>query len=94
MELTTTQIAARLGVSERTVQRWIADGKLKAQRIAHHRYLIEESDLNALISPQGKELQTQFAVSQLEIRSLKREVEGLKQRISKLEQRLDKLNKD
>ncbi len=94
MELTTTHIAARLGVSERTVQRWIASGKLRAKKIGHYRYQVEESDLNALMVPQVKDMQTQFAVIQLEIRSLKREVEGLKQRINKLEQRLDEEHKN
>ena len=51
LELTTTQIAARLGVSERTVQRWIRIEKLRVQKTARHRHLVEESDLLALTAP-------------------------------------------
>ena len=54
LELTTTQIAARLGVSERTVRRWIRIEKLRVQAVAQHRYLVEESDLLSLaVSQQG-----------------------------------------
>ncbi len=48
IRLTATQLAARLGVSERTVQRHINDGHIHAREIKRGLYEIEESDLERL----------------------------------------------
>ena len=48
MILTTTQIAARLGVSERTAQRGIASGQIHAERRGQNRYEISEEELTRL----------------------------------------------
>jgi excisionase family DNA binding protein len=45
MILTTTQIAARLGVSERTAQRGITSGQIQAERRGQNRYEISEEEL-------------------------------------------------
>ncbi|MBV9468251.1 MAG: excisionase family DNA-binding protein, partial [Abitibacteriaceae bacterium] len=46
--LTATQIAARIGVSERTALRWIAEGKLPATQLRHGHYLVNSDDITAL----------------------------------------------
>ena len=51
MILTTTQIAARLGVSERTAQRGLNGGTIRARQVARARYEMSEV-VNALQSEQ------------------------------------------
>ena len=75
IELTTAQIAVKLGVSERTVQRWIRSEKLRAQEIAHHRYHVEESDLVALtILQQGTPQRNEITVLREEFYDLAHQV--------------------
>jgi excisionase family DNA binding protein len=78
LELTTTQIAARLGVSERTVQRWIRSEKLRVQATTQHRHLVEESDLAALTMPQ------QGIIQRNEITALREEFYDLAHQVSEL----------
>ncbi len=84
-EMTRKQIAVRLGVSERTVQRWIKSEKLKAQEIAHHRYLIEEGDLEALMFVQPGITQ------QNEIAALRAEFYDLAHQVSELERIMEQI---
>ena len=51
-ELTTAEIAACIGCTERTVQRWIKSGKLPALPLANHRYGVNPSDLQHLALPE------------------------------------------
>ncbi len=51
-ELTTAEIAVRMGCTERTVQRWIKNGKLPALRLANHRYAVNPSALQHLALPE------------------------------------------
>lgn len=44
------EAAEYLGVSERTIRRYIADRKLRAYRIAGVRLVFKKSDLDALIT--------------------------------------------
>jgi excisionase family DNA binding protein len=75
LELTTTQIAVKLGVSERTVQRWIRNEKLRAQETAHHRYQVEESDLVALtMLQQGTPQQNEITILREEFYDLAHQV--------------------
>lgn len=53
LELTITEIAARLGVSERTALRRIADGKLSAKKVGRNKYLVKSEDLDEL-APRAK----------------------------------------
>jgi len=78
LELTTTQIAARLGVSERTVQRWIRSEKLRAQATTQHRHLVEESDLVALT------MSLQGTIQRNEITVLREEFYDLAHQVSEL----------
>jgi len=50
-ELTATQIAARLGVSERTILRWIHKGKITATLQANGYYLVDTVELDTLRKP-------------------------------------------
>jgi excisionase family DNA binding protein len=45
MQLTTMEIAARCNKSERTIQRWLKEGTLKAQHIERNVFEISEDDL-------------------------------------------------
>jgi excisionase family DNA binding protein len=76
MELTTTQIAAIVGKTERTVQRWIAEGKLKVTPGTKGRYQISADDLEALTEqdPHAEEIAT-----------LRAQVTDLQERVSQLE---------
>lgn len=47
--LSTADIAARTGQGHRTIQRWIAEGRLPAIRPGGRNYRVLESDLNAFI---------------------------------------------
>lgn len=50
--LTVTVVAHRLGVSTRTVQRLIADGRLRGWRPGLRAYRVWESDLRAYMQAQ------------------------------------------
>ncbi|WP_308124244.1 helix-turn-helix domain-containing protein [Mycolicibacterium xanthum] len=49
--LTVTEVARRWHVSVRSVQRWIADGKLPAIRLPGGQYRIRQSDADAAERP-------------------------------------------
>jgi excisionase family DNA binding protein len=51
--LSADQIAIKLGVSVRTVRRWLASGLLRSVRIGGRR-LVAEIDLEHLLSPTTK----------------------------------------
>ncbi len=51
-ELTTAQIAARVGKTERTVQRWLKSGKLPALPLTDKRYGVNPKDLEHLNLPE------------------------------------------
>jgi excisionase family DNA binding protein len=51
-ELTPREVAAELGVTVRTVQRWIADGRLPARRVGG-RVRVSRSSLSAVAAPPG-----------------------------------------
>ena len=78
LELTTIQIADRLGVSERTVRRWIRIEKLRVQATPQHRYLVEESDLLALTVPQ------QGVIQRNEMAALREDFYDLAHQVSEL----------
>ena len=80
IELTITEIAARLRVSERTALRRIAVGKLSAVRLGQNRYAVLVEDIEAL-APQEKLAGLEHRVSQLE-----QETAALKTRVEAIEQ--------
>jgi excisionase family DNA binding protein len=47
--LTVVEVATILHVHKRTVQRWIADGKLEAVKLPGGRYRIRSADAEALL---------------------------------------------
>lgn len=88
VELTTAQIAAKVGVSERTIQRWIAKGTLTARpsRSAVHyfgarpknRYWVDEDQLAALATETPDdlaELKTQVAALTRRVEELERQAQ-------------------
>lgn len=46
MKLTTEQAAKRVGVAQRTVRRWVAEGKLRAERTLGRHIRIESDELD------------------------------------------------
>ena len=81
-EFTTTQIGARLGVSERTVQRWIRSGKIKATLQANGYYLLDPADLDTLRIP------TLPTTSASDFADILSRLETVEQRIGHLEDML------
>jgi excisionase family DNA binding protein len=58
-DLTPREVAAELGVTVRTVQRWIADGRLDARRVGS-RVRVSRSSLRAVAEPAREEPQKPF----------------------------------
>jgi excisionase family DNA binding protein len=94
--LTTQELAARLGVDLRTVQRHLQSGKLKARRLGRNRYVLESDSQNdtaiaaipsdAVLSP-IEQLDRQLDAIEQRIAALER------QRLDMIEQRLDRLER-
>src|SRR6266568_6029113 len=76
MELTTAQIAALCGKSERQVQRWISKGTLPAQKIRGNRYNVAESELERLTE------QNSYSAMQEQITALTSRIETVEQEMS------------
>lgn len=51
-ELTTAEIASRVGKDQRTIQRWLRSGKLPAIPLADNRYGVNTRDLEHLARPE------------------------------------------
>lgn len=79
--LTATQIAARIGVSERTVLRWIAENQLKATQIRRGHYLVDSDAITALASvPMSQAIESRLI-------ELERQIRALETRVGELERR-------
>lgn len=47
-----SEVAERLGISDRTIRKWIKDGKIRAYRAGERcMWLIQEKDVNTIIRP-------------------------------------------
>lgn len=80
-KLSVTQIAARIGMSERTALRWLHDGKLSATRLDDGKWLMMTEDLER-VSPSEK------------IDGLERRIEQLAQRVDKRDERIEVLEQE
>ena len=80
-ELTATQIGARLGVSERTAQRYIKSGKLKAVLQANGYYLVDTASINALKPPTLPTVTTSASA----LADMLNRIEALEQQVRHLE---------
>lgn len=76
-ELTAAQIAARIGVSERTIQRNIASGKLKARPLRNHKYVVDSDDVDALVLPDHHNDLSRIEALEQEVRRLALVVDAL-----------------
>lgn len=85
-ELTAAQIAARIGLSERTIQRYISDKKLPAKRLAHNKYAIDSNDIDDIKLPEHYNEATRLEEAEQKIRILEDRIFQLENRISKIEQ--------
>lgn len=96
-ELTTTQMAERVGVTVRTVQRWLKSGQLPAQPLPDGRYLVDGLALislpltlhsNGIKSPRRStdELYDRYIDVRLE-------VEQLTERLAQAERRIERLTR-
>src|SRR2546428_3853410 len=52
--LTATQAARIIGVSEKTVRRWISEGKLMGHHVAKNKLAILESDVEQIVAERLK----------------------------------------
>ena len=93
-ELTTAQIAVRVGKTERTVQRWIKNGKLPARPLADNRYGVNLADLEHLKLPAHL---TEYGENALEVMQLRypseEKYEQLQYSIGDLTERLEDAEK-
>lgn len=79
--LTTTQIAAKLGISERTALRWIAQKRLTARLLKNGRYAVSSDDLKALAPTYAEQ------VIESRVIELERQIRILEARVEQLEKR-------
>ena len=77
MELTTLEIAAMCQRTERTVQRWLATGKLNATHLLGNRYEVAEDDLQPFLPHEV-------------VNSISERIDALEARIAALEAMLSK----
>ena len=78
--LSIQQAARKIGKSEKTIRRWIHDGKLQAQKLGSGGYLIKREDLTTLIPHVTKEWQEQSDLAHIRFQYslLESQVEQLK----------------
>jgi excisionase family DNA binding protein len=108
-ELTTSEIAARIGKHRRTVQRWLNSGKLPSLPLAGNRYGVNQSDLEHLARPEhvtesGKTtleiMQIQYPLEerlehlQLTVEDLAYQLHLAEDKIERLQYRLDQILKE
>jgi excisionase family DNA binding protein len=108
-ELTTAEIAARIGKDKRTVQRWLKSGKLPSLPLAGSRYGVNRSDLEHLARPEHVSesgqialevmqiqypLEEKFEHLQLTVDELKYRLHDAENKIERLQYRLDQILKE
>jgi excisionase family DNA binding protein len=78
--LSIQQAATKIGKSEKTIRRWIHDGKLQAEKHGAGGYLIKREDVTALTKHVTKEWQEQSDLAQIRLQYslLEGQVEHLK----------------
>jgi excisionase family DNA binding protein len=89
MLLSAAQLAALFSVSERTIERWLAAGRIQARRIGH-RYEVSEEELQRLTSerdPRGEleALREEAARLEREVQALRNDLAQLNERVTLLE---------
>lgn len=83
--VTAADAAKLLGKSDRTIRRWIDQGRIKARHAAHNRYEIALDDLEALVEQQ----ETKEYVNPVEqLRSLSSRVEALTHEVETLKEQM------
>jgi predicted site-specific integrase-resolvase len=108
-ELSTAQIAARVGKTERTVQRWIKSGRLPVLPLADKRYGVNPKDLEHLKLPEHLTETGEIALEVMQIRYPSEEkyeqlqysidevterLEDAEEKIERLQYRLDQILKE
>src|SRR5947209_12473231 len=96
-ELTTAEIAARIGCTEGTVQRWIKSGKLPALPLANHRYAVNPSDLAHLALPEHVSETGEIVLEAMKLQvpleekleDLRFTVDGLMERLHEAENKIE-----
>lgn len=92
--LTIQQAAKKIGKSEKTIRRWIHDGKLKAENRGGG-YLIAREDVAALTIHVTKEWQEQSDLAQIRFQyaQLESQVEYLKQLVDAQQYEIENLQR-
>ena len=108
-ELTTAEIATRIGKDKRTVQRWLKSGKLPSLPLAGNRYGINPNDLEHLARPEhvsesGKialevmqlqyPLEEKLELLQFTVDDLMYRLHDAESKIERLQYRLDQILKE
>ena len=82
--LTAIETSKRLGVSERTVRRWIEEGKLVARHLKRNKYGILEADVEALLAGRP-DMVDENAQMKARIEVLEQKVHELERAVARLE---------
>jgi len=99
-ELTTAEIAVRMGCTERTVQRWIKAGKLPALPLAGHRYAVTPSDMKHLALPEHVSETGEIVLEAMKLQvpleekleDLRYTVDDLRERLHEAESKIERLS--
>ena len=83
--VTAVDAARLLGKSDRTIRRWIDEGRIKARHAAHNRYEIALDDLEALVEQQAGK---QYVNPVTQLRTLSQQVEALTQEVATLKEQV------
>lgn len=98
-ELTTAQIAARVGKTERTVQRWIKSGRLPTLPLAGSKYGVNPQDLEHLKLPEHLTETGAIVLEVMQLRypseekfeQLQYSIEDLTERLEDAEEKIERL---
>jgi hypothetical protein len=77
VELSSVEIAVWFHKSERTIQRWIKQGKLKVQSVGYNRYLLDELELEHFKRPIAT---GDLEVFEYRLKEMERRIEALEHR--------------
>jgi len=90
------QAAKRIGVSDKTVRNWIAEGKLHATRTPSNRLGIPEHEVEALRKEyaQFSQMEERASAPSLDTLALSTKIFALEQRCQSLEQRVTELEQE
>jgi DNA-binding transcriptional MerR regulator len=86
--LNAAQTAKRLGVADKTVRRWLAEGKLVAKRTASNQLAIAEADIEKFENERGNFVSADQSVDVSRIDELEARIKELEQEVTELKDKI------